>query len=133
VAVAVTDVSAVDVAVSVTVLGEGTVVGAVYTPLASIDPTPVVLAGTDQVTFRQVGFVEMLQPGLLTVEVKVKCSFVPTVAVVGRIVMLMPEMMVIAAIAVLDVSACEVAVITAVGAIVVVPFEVVVGMVFGAV
>jgi hypothetical protein len=39
VAVAVTEVSATDVAVMMTVLGEGTVVGAVYTPeLAPIEP-----------------------------------------------------------------------------------------------
>jgi len=51
-AVAVTDVSATDVAVMMTVLGEGTAVGAVYTPVVEpIVPTPVSVVETDHVTF----------------------------------------------------------------------------------
>jgi len=93
------------------------------------------LVGTDQVTPRQL-FVETLlsHPGLLTVALKVKCSSVPTVAVVGEIEMLMPETIVTVAVAFLVVSACEVAVIVAVGAGVGVPFvDETVGTVFGAV
>ena len=63
----------------------------------------------------------------------VKCSPVPTVALLGAIEILMPEMMTTVAVAVLVVSACAVAVIVAVGVIVVVPFVVTVGIVFGAV
>jgi hypothetical protein len=131
--VAVTAVSATEVAVRVTTLGEGTADGAVYTPLASIVPTPVRVAGTDQVTFRQLGLVVVLQPGLFTVAVKVKCSPVPMVAVVGSMATLIPETMVRVAVPVLVLSACDVAVIVAVGAMVVAPLEVVVGIVFGAV
>ena len=57
----------------------------------------------------------------------------PTVALVGVMAMLIPVTMVIVAVAVLDVSACAVPVIVTVGAIVVVPLEVVVGIVAGAV
>jgi hypothetical protein len=134
VAVAVTAVSFTEVAVIVTVLGEGAVAGAVYLPLlGSIVPTPVVV-GTDQVTTWQLLAATVLShPGLLTVAAKVKCSLVPIVAVVGLIEMLMPEMIVTVAVAVLVVSACAAAVIVAVGVIVVVPFVVTVGIVFGAV
>lgn len=74
-----------------------------------------------------------MQPGLLTVAVKEKCSPVPTVAEDGEMLMLIPVMMVMLALAVLEVSACDVAVIVAVGATVVVPLDVVVGSVAGAV
>src|SRR6266852_791137 len=101
--------------------------------LGSIAPTPVVV-GTDHVTTRQLLALTVLsQPGLLTVAVKVKCSPVPTVAVVGEIEMLMPEIIVTVAVAFLVVSACDVAVMVAVGVVVAVPFVVTVGTVFGAV
>ncbi len=58
---------------------------------------------------------------------------VPTVAVDGVMVMLIPVMMVTVALADLELSACDVAVIVTVGAIVVVPFDVVLGTVAGAV
>src|SRR6266849_10661351 len=100
--------------------------------LGSIAPTPVVV-GTDHVTTRQLLAPTVLsQPGLLTVAVKVKCSPVPTVAVVGEIEMLMPEIIVTVALAFLVVSACDVAVMVAVGVVVGVPFVVTVGTVFGA-
>ena len=67
VTLAVTVLSAAEVAVIVIMLGEGAVDGAVYTPLASIEPTPVVFEGTDQFTFRHVLLKVVLQPGLLTV------------------------------------------------------------------
>jgi hypothetical protein len=140
VAVAVTAVSFTEVAVTVTVLGLGTVPGAVYLAVSGvlgsgtvIEPTPDVV-GTDQVTFRQSVVVPAFtHPGLLTVARKVKCSFVPTVAVVGVIEILMPETIVTVAVAVFLVSACAVAVIVAVGVTVVVPLVVTVGTVFGAV
>jgi hypothetical protein len=134
VAVAVTDVSATEVAVMMTVLGEGTVEGAVYTPVVeTMVPTPVRVVESDQVTLLQVGLEVMLHPGLLTVAANVKVSLVPTVAEVGVTVMLIPVMIVRVAVATLEESACEVAVTETVGAIVVVPLEVVVGMVAGAV
>src|SRR5487761_1953443 len=75
VAVAVTDVSVTDVAVTITVLGEGTVVGAVYTPLvAPMVPIPVTVVESDQVTLLQVGSEVALHPGLLTVAVNRKNS-----------------------------------------------------------
>jgi hypothetical protein len=132
-AVAVTEVSATDVAVTVTVLGEGTVDGAVYTPLESMLPTPVSVVESDQVTFWQVGLDVILQPGLLTVAVNRKCSPVPTVALLGEMEMLIPVTMVSVALAVLVVSACAVALIVTVGAMVVVLLVVVVGIVAGAV
>lgn len=92
-----------------------------------------VIAGTDQVTFWHVGLDARMHPGLFTVAVNEKCSPVPTVAVDGVIVMLIPVMIVTVALADLDVSACDVPVTVAVGAIVVVPLDVVVGMVAGAV
>jgi len=93
-----------------------------------------VVVGTDQVTTRQLFVATLLShPGLLTVAVKVKCSPVPTVAVVGVIEMLMPEIIVTVALAFLVVSACDVAVMVAVGVVVGVPFVVTVGTVFGAV
>ena len=68
VAVAVAAVSATDVAVMMTVLGEGTAEGAVYTPVvAPIVPIPVSVVESDQVTFWQVGLEVILHPGLLTV------------------------------------------------------------------
>jgi hypothetical protein len=114
--------------VIVTVLGEGAGEGAVYKPLlASIVP-PVV--GTDQVTtWHWLATTELSHPGLLTVAVNVKFSPVPTVAVVGVMETLMPEIIVTVALAVLVVSACAVPVIVAVGVIVVVT----VGTVLGAV
>jgi len=70
VAVAVTEASATEVAVMMTVLGEGTVVGAVYTPVVEpIVPIPVSVVDSDQVTFWQVGLEVRLHPGLLTVAV----------------------------------------------------------------
>jgi|ERR1700752_478880 len=141
VAVAVTEVSATDVAVIVMVLPDvGIVPGALYWALFGLlgsgtvmVPIPVRVVDRDHVTFLHVGSVVGLHPGLLTVAVYGKCSLVPTVAVDGARVMLIPVMMVIVAPAVLEVSACAVAVIVAVGAIVVVPLDVVVGMVAGAV
>jgi len=134
VADAVTDVSATDVAVMMTVLGVGTGVGAVYTPVVEpIVPIPVSVVESDQVTFWQVGLDVILHPGLLTVAVNRKCSNVPTVAEVGVMAMLIPVTIVRVAFAVLVVSACAVAVIVTVGAIVVVLPDVVVGTVAGAV
>jgi hypothetical protein len=93
-----------------------------------------VAVGTDQVTARHFGSAVWEQPGLLTIAANLsKCSPVPTVAVVGEIEMLMPEMIVTVAVAVFVVSACAVAVIVAVGVIVVVPLVVTVGTVKGAV
>ena len=89
--------------------------------------------GSDHVTFSQVGFEVRLHPGLLTVAEKVNVSVVPTVAEVGFKVMLIPVMMVRVAVANFAVSAWDVAVIVTVGAIVVVPLEVTVGIVAGAV
>jgi len=140
VAVAVTDLSATEVAVIVTTLGEGTVPGAVYLAVFGLlgsgtvmVPIPVSVVESDQVTFSHVGLEARIHPGLFTVAVNEKCSVVPTVAVDGAIVMLIPVMMVTAALEVLEVSACDVAVIVAVGAMVVVPLDVVVGRVAGAV
>ncbi len=95
---------------------------------------PVTIVGSDQVTTWQslVGTV-LSHPGLLTVAAKVKVSVVPTVAVVGLIEMVMPEIIVTAALAVLVESACAVAVIVAVGVITGSPFEMTVGITFGAV
>jgi hypothetical protein len=133
-AVAVTEVSDTDVAVTMTVLGEGTVAGAEYTPVVEpIVPMPVNVVERDQVTLSQVWFEVVLHPGLFTVAVKRKVSPVPTVALVGVIVMLIPVMMVRVAVAVFLVSACAVAVTVTVGAIVVVPLDVTVGIVAGAV
>lgn len=140
VAVAVTDVSATEVAVTMTVLlfgEEGTVVGAVNTPV--VDPMePSAFAGvrpvgSDQVTLSQVGLEVRLHPGLFTVAVNWKNSPVPTVAEVGVMVMLIPVTMVSVAVAVLEVSACAVAVTVTAGSMVVVPLEVTVGIVAGAV
>lgn len=134
VAVAVTEVSATDVAVIVTVLGDGTVVGAVYTPeVEPMVPIPVRVVESDHVTLLQVGFEVILQPGLFTVAAKRKVSPVPTVAEVGVRVMLMPVTMVKVAVAALVVSACAVPVIVTTGAIVGVPLTVTDGMVAGAV
>jgi len=132
---AVTVVSETDVAVIENTLGLGIVAGAVYTPLASIEPqsTPVVV-GSVQVTLEHV-FPTMawLHPGLTTVTVKGNVSRVPMVTKDGKIVTLIPEIIVIVAVAVLVVSACDVPVITAVGVIVAVPLVVTLGTVFGAV
>lgn len=73
-----------------------------------------------------------MHPGLFTLALNEKCSPVPRVAVDGVMLMLIPVIMVTAALAVLEVSACDVPVIVAVGAIVVVPLDVVVGRVAGA-
>ena len=91
------------------------------------------VVGTDQVTFRHVGFEVVLQPGLLTVAVKVKCSPVPIKAFAGVIEMLIPVMIVTVAVAVLEVSAAEVAVMVSVGSAVTTPEIVAVGIVAGAV
>lgn len=105
-AVAVTDVSETDVAVTVTALGDGTVAGAVYVPrLGSIVPIPVRVVESDHVTLRQVVFEVVLQPGLLTVAEKVKCSPVPIVAEAGVIEMLIPVMIVTVAVSTFVVSA----------------------------
>jgi hypothetical protein len=146
VAVAVTDVSATEVAVMNTVLGVGTVVGALYTPmhtrrpfgcvlqgLETIVPIPVRVVESAQVTSSQVGVEVRLQPGLFTVALNEKVSPVPTVAEGLAMLMLIPVTIVSVAVAVLDVSAFAVPVIVTVGAIVVVPLDVVVGMVAGAV
>jgi hypothetical protein len=101
--------------------------------LAPIVPIPVSVVESDQVTLSQVGVEVMLHPGLLTVAVNRNVSPVPTVALVGVMTMLIPVMMVRVAVEVLVVSACAVAVIMTAGAIVVVPLEVVVGIVAGAV
>ena len=74
-----------------------------------------------------------LHPGLKTVAVNRKNSPVPTVAETGVRVMLIPVTMVSVAVAALVVSACEVAVTVTVGSIVVVPLDVIVGIVAGAV
>src|SRR5882672_543671 len=103
-------------------------------PLSVIVPFVFPVAvGTDQVTARHCGSADWLHPGLLTVAAKVKVSSVPTVAVVGLIEMLMPETIVTVALAFLVESACAAPVIVAVGVITVVPFEVTVGITFGAV
>ena len=139
VAVAVTDVSATDVAVMMTVLPPsaleplGTVEGAVYTPVVEpMVPIPVSVVESDQVTFSHVGLEVRLHPGLLTVAVNRKNSPVPTVAVDGVMTMLIPVMMVRVAVATLVVSACAVAVTVTVGSIVVVVPDVIVGIVAGA-
>ena len=75
----------------------------------------------------------ILHPGLFTVAENRKCSPVPTVAVFGVTVMLIPVTIVKVAVAVLVVSAFAVAVMVTVGAIDVVPPVVVVGIVAGAV
>lgn len=138
VAVAVTDVSATDVAVMMTVLPPcvevGTEEGAVYTPVVEpMVPIPVRVVESDQVTLSQVGLEVRLHPGLLTVAENVNVSPVPIVAEVGVTLMLIPVMRVRVAVAVLEESACEVAVTVTVGAIDIVPLEVVVGIVAGAV
>jgi hypothetical protein len=123
------------VAVTVTRLVEGGVEGAVYTPLTSIEPkfTPFVV-GSDQVTARQVlPTMDASHPGLLTLATRGNVSPVPTIAELGMIAMLIPEIIVIVAVCVLVVSACAVAVIVATGAGVVVPLLVTVGTVLGAV
>jgi hypothetical protein len=96
-------------------------------------PIPVSVVESVQVTFSQVGLEVRLHPGLLTVAVNRKNSPVPTVAEVGVMVMLIPVRMVRVAVAVLVVSACAVAVIVTAGSIVVVPLDVIVGIVAGAV
>ena len=101
--------------------------------LEMMEPIPVSVVESDQVTFSQVGVDVMLQPGLFTIAENGKVSPVPTVAEVGVITMLIPVTIVRVAVAVFFVSACAVAVIVTVGAIVVVPLEVVVGIVDGAV
>ena len=95
VAVAVTDVSATDVAVRMTVLGEGTVAGAVYTPVVEpIVPIPVSVVERDHVTFSHVEFEVILHPGLLAVAANRNVSPVPTVALFGVMMMLIPVMIV---------------------------------------
>ena len=128
-----TEVSVTDVAVITTELGLGAVVGAVYTPFASIEPTLRYWSGRDQVTFKQLAFTVVLHPGLLTVAMNVKCSPVPTVAAAGLIEMLIPVMIVTLAVAVFVVSAAAVAVIVTVGSGVTVPETVAVGSMAGAV
>jgi hypothetical protein len=96
-------------------------------------PIPVSVVESDQVTLLQVGLEVILHPGLFTEAANVKCSPVPTVALVGVRVMLIPVTIVRLAVAVLLVSACAVAVTVAVGAIVVVVPDVTVGIVAGAV
>ena len=93
----------------------------------------VVLVGTVQVTSSQVGLEARTQPGLLTDALNVNCSEVPTVAPVGVMLILIPVTMVTVALALLVVSACAVAVIVTVGAMTVVPLDVVVGIVAGGV
>jgi hypothetical protein len=78
-------------------------------------------------------FEVVLQPGLLTVAEKVKCSPVPIVAAAGEIEILIPVMIVSVALSIFVVSAWDVPVIVTVGAITVVPLDVVVGTVAGAV
>jgi hypothetical protein len=130
----VTEVSATDVAVMITVLGEGTVEGAVYTPeVEPMVPMPVSVVESDHVTLLQVGVETILQPGLFTVAAKRKVSPVPTVAEVGFSEMLIPVTMVKVAVPALVVSACEVPVIVTTGAIVAVPLTVTDGIVRGAV
>ena len=97
-------------------------------------PIPVSVVESDHVTVRQLAVeLTLLQPGLLTVAVNENVSPVPTVADVGVMVMLIPVTIVREAVAVLDVSAWAVAVTVTVGAIVVVPLDVIVGIVAGAV
>ena len=96
-------------------------------------PIPVSVVESDQVTLLHVGFEVILQPGLFTVAAKTKCSVVPTVALAGVMAMLIPVTMVSVAVANLEVSACAVPVTVALGAIVVVVPEVIVGIVAGAV
>ncbi len=96
-------------------------------------PIPVSVVDRDHVTLRQVVFEVVLQPGLLTVAEKVKCSPVPIVAEDGVTAMLIPVMIVTVALSTFVVSAWDVAVIVTVGAITVVPFDVVVGIFAGAV
>src|ERR1700722_18011041 len=97
-------------------------------------PIPVRVVESDQVTVRQLAVeLMLLQPGLFTVATKEKVSPVPTVAEIGVMLMLIPVTIVSVAVAVLVVSACAVAVTVTAGAIVVVPLEVIVGMVAGAV
>ena len=74
-----------------------------------------------------------MQPGLFTVADNVKNSPVPTVALAGVRVMLIPVMIVRVAAAVLVVSACAVPVTVTVGATVAVPLTVTMGTVAGAV
>jgi hypothetical protein len=134
VAVAVTELSATEVAVTITELGVGTVEGAVYTPdVEPIVPIPVSVVESDHVTLLQVGFEVMLHPGLFTVAAKRKVSAVPTIADVGVSEMLIPVTMVRDAVPVFVVSACAVPVIVTTGAIVGVPLTVTVGIVGGAV
>jgi hypothetical protein len=102
--------------------------------LDAIVPIPVRVVESDQVTFRQLAVeLVLLHPGLLTVATNENVSPVPTVAEVGVRLMLIPVTIVRVAAAVLLVSACAVAVIVTVGAIVVVPLDVTVGIVAGAV
>ncbi len=101
--------------------------------LGSIVPIPVSVVESDQVTLRHVVFEVVLQPGLLTVAEKVKCSPVPIVAEAGVTEILIPVMIVNVALSTFVVSACAVAVIVTVGAMTVVPFDVVVGIFAGAV
>jgi hypothetical protein len=134
VAVAVTDVSATEVAVIITVLGDGTDVGAVYTPdVEPMLPIPVSVVDRDHVTLSQVGFEVILQPGLFTVAVNRNVSPVPTIAAVGLSVILIPVTMVSVAVAIFVVSACAVPVIVTTGAIVGVPLTETEGIVAGAV
>ena len=135
VVVAVTEVSFTEVAVIVTVLGEGAVAGAVYVPvLGSIVPMPVRLVESDHVTTRQLLDATVLsQPGLLTLAVNVKVWPVPTVALVGPTEMAMPVMIVTVAVCTIVESADEVAEMVAVGVITAVPLVVTVGRVLGAV
>jgi hypothetical protein len=90
---------------------------------------PVSVVETDHVTLLHVVLEVLLQPGFDTVVEKVKSSLVPTVAVVGVMLMLIPVTMVSVAVAVLVVSACAVPLMVTVGAAVVVPFELMVGTV----
>jgi hypothetical protein len=99
----------------------------------SIEPIPVSVESSVHVTFRQVGFERMLHPGLLTVAVNVKFSFVPTVAEAGVTEILIPVMIVNVAVSTFVVSACEVPVIVTAGSIVTTPFTVAVGIFEGAV
>src|SRR5579863_2918395 len=96
-------------------------------------PIPVSVVESDQVTLSQVELDVVLHPGLLTVALSAKVSPVPTVKEVGVMAMLIPVTMVSVAVAVFVVSACAVAVTVTVGAIVVVPPDVTVGIVAGAV
>src|SRR3979490_15221 len=80
-----------------------------------------VAVGTDHVTARHCESADWLHPGLLTAAAKLKVSSVPTVAVVGLIEMLMPEIIVTVALAVFVESACPAPLIVAVAGIPVVP------------